>query len=122
MFGNLPEQLGAIRSGRTRALAVTTLKRNAQLPDVPTVDESGYAGFQVTVWYGVCTQAAVPRAMIAKLNEALVRTVNMPEVRERLAQSSIEASPMGPAEFAAFIKTEIEKWTRVVSEARLAKQ
>ena len=122
MFGNLPEQLGAIRSGRTRALAVTTLKRNAQLPEVPTVDESGYSGFQVTVWYGVCTQAAVPRAMIAKLNETLVRTVNMPEVRERLAQSSIEASPTTPTEFAAFIKAEIEKWTRVVSDARMAKQ
>ena len=122
MFGNLPEQLGAIRSGRTRALAVTTLKRNAQLPDVPTVAESGYPGFQVTVWYGVCTQAAVPRAIIAKLNETLVRTVNMPEVRERLAQSSIEASPTTPTEFAAFIKGEIEKWTRVVSEARIARQ
>ena len=122
MFGNLPEQLGAIRSGRTRALAVTTLERTAQLPDVPTVAESGYPGFQVTVWYGVCTQAAVPKAMIAKLNETLVRTINMPEVRLRLAQSSIEASPTTPEEFAAFIKGEIEKWTRVVSEARLAKQ
>jgi tripartite-type tricarboxylate transporter receptor subunit TctC len=101
---------------------VTTLERTAQLPDVPTVAESGYPGFQVTVWYGVCTQAAVPKAMIAKLNETLVRTINMPEVRVRLAQSSIEASPTTPEEFAAFIKGEIEKWTRVVSEARLAKQ
>jgi tripartite-type tricarboxylate transporter receptor subunit TctC len=122
MFGNLPEQLGAIRSGRTRALAVTTLKRSAQLPDVPTVAESGYPGFQVTVWYGVCTQAAVPRAMIAKLNETLVRTVNLPEVRARLAQSSIDASPMTPEEFSAFIKGEIEKWTHVVNDARIAKQ
>jgi tripartite-type tricarboxylate transporter receptor subunit TctC len=122
MFGNLPEQLGAIKSGRTRALAVSTLTRTAQLPDVPTVAESGYPGFEVTVWYGVCTQSTVPRPIIDKLNATLVKTLRMPEVIERLAQSSIEAAPGTPEEFAAFIKAESERWMKVVADAHIPKQ
>ena len=122
MFGNLPEQLGAIKGGRTRALAVSTLKRSPQIPDVPTVAESGYPGFEVTVWYGVCTQSAVPRAMIAKLNATLVKALHTPEVVQRLAQSSIDAEPGTPEEFAAFIKGESERWKKVVADAHLPKQ
>jgi tripartite-type tricarboxylate transporter receptor subunit TctC len=122
MFGNLPEQLGAIKGGRTRALAVSTLKRSPQLPDVPTVAESGYPGFEVTVWYGICTQSAVPKPIIAKLNATLVKVLHMPEVVERLAQSSIAAEPGTPEEFAAFIKGESERWKKVVADAHIPKQ
>jgi tripartite-type tricarboxylate transporter receptor subunit TctC len=122
MFGNLPEQLGAIKGGKTRALAVSTLKRTPLLPDVPTVAESGFPGFEVTVWYGACIQSAVPAPIVTKLNETLVRTLNMPEVKNRLAESTIEASPTTPEEFAAFIRAEIDKWAKVVAEARIAKQ
>jgi len=122
MFGNLPEQLGAIKGSRTRALAVSTLKRSPQIPDVPTVAESGYPGFEVTVWYGVCTQSAVPKPIIAKLNATLVKTLHMPEVVERLAQSSIDAEPGTPEEFAAFIKAESERWKKVVADAHIPKQ
>jgi tripartite-type tricarboxylate transporter receptor subunit TctC len=122
MFGNLPEQLGAIKGGKTRALAVSTLKRTPLLPDVPTVAESGFPGFEVTVWYGACIQSAVPAPIVAKLNETLVRTLNMPEVKNRLAESTIEASPSTPEAFAAFIRAEIDKWAKVVAEARIAKQ
>src|SRR5687767_2050483 len=73
MFGNLPEQLGAIKGGKTRALAVTSLQRNPQLPDVPTVAESGFPGFEVTVWYGVCTQSAVPKPILNKLHATLLK-------------------------------------------------
>jgi tripartite-type tricarboxylate transporter receptor subunit TctC len=122
MFGNLPEQLAAIKGGKTRALAVSTLKRSPQLPDVPTVAESGFPGFEVTVWYGVCTQAEVPKPIVAKLSDTLVRTLNMPEIKARLAENTIEASPTTPAEFAAFIKAETQKWARVVSDDRIPKQ
>jgi len=122
MFGNLPEQLAAIKGGRTRALAVSTLTRTPLLPDVPTVAESGYPGFEVTVWYGVCTQAAVPRAIVMKLNETLVRTLNMPEMKARLAEATIEAKPGTPEEFAAFIRAETDKWTKVVRDAHIARQ
>src|SRR2546423_10114809 len=78
MFGNLPEQLAAIKSGKTRALAVSTLQRSAQLPDVPTVAESGFPGFEVTVWYAVCAQAAVAKPRIYKLIATLLRPPSRP--------------------------------------------
>jgi predicted alpha/beta hydrolase len=78
MFGNLPEQLAAIRGGKTRALAVSTLRRTPLLPDVPTVAESGYPGFEVTVWYGVVTQSAVPKPILAKLSATLMKTLSLP--------------------------------------------
>ena len=122
MFGNLPEQLGAIKGGKTRALAVSTLQRSPQLPDVPTVAESGFAGFEVTVWYGVCAQSSVPKPILAKLHATLMKTLGLPEMKARLAEATIEASPMTPDEFGAFIRAEVEKWTRVVRDANIPKQ
>jgi len=122
MFGNLPEQLSAIKGGKTRALAVSTLERSPQLPDVPTVAESGFPGFEVTVWYGVCTQAAVPKPILATLNATLVKTLSMPEMGTRLAEATIDASPTTPDEFLAFIRAETEKWERVARDAGMPKQ
>jgi len=122
MFGNLPEQLSAIKAGKTRALAVSTLKRSPQLPDVPTVAESGYPGFEVTVWYGVCAQSAVPKPILAKLSATLLKVLNTPEMKARLAENTIEATPTSPEEFAAFIRAETEKWAKVVKDANLPKQ
>lgn len=122
LFGNLPEQLGAIKGGKTRALAVSTLQRSPQLPDVPTVAESGFPGFEVTVWYGVCTQAAVPKPILSKLHATLMKALNAPEVKTRLAEASVEASPTTPEEFAAFIRAETDRWARVVKEANIPKQ
>ena len=122
MFGNLPEQLAAIKSGKTRALAVSTLQRNPQLPDVPTVAESGFPGFEVTVWYAACAPSATPKPVIAKLNATLLKTLALPEMKARLAEASIEATPSSPEEMAAFIRREIEMWTRVVRDANIPKQ
>ena len=117
MFGNLAEQLPAIKAGRTRALAVSSLKRNPNLPDVPTVAESGLPGFEVTSWYGCCAPNGVPTAILDKLNADVVKTLNLPEIRERFAQQSVDVRPMTRAEFAAWIRNEIEKWTKVVQGA-----
>jgi tripartite-type tricarboxylate transporter receptor subunit TctC len=122
MFGNLPEQLAAIRGGKTRALAVSTLRRTPLLPDVPTVAESGYPGFEVTVWYGVVTQSAVPKPILAKLSTTLLKTLNQPELKARLAESTIEAEPGTPEQFAAFIAAETAKWAKVVKDAAIPKQ
>jgi tripartite-type tricarboxylate transporter receptor subunit TctC len=122
MFGNLPEQLGAIKGGKTRALGVSTLQRNPQLPDVPTVAESGFPGFEVTVWYAVCAQSSVPKPILAKLHATLMKALNSPEMKARLAESSIDVSPTTPEEFAAFIRAETDKWTRVVRDANIPKQ
>ena len=120
MFGNLPEQLPAIKAGRTRALAVSSLKRHASLPDVPTVAESGIPGFEVTVWYATCVPAAVPKAILDTLNAAVVKTINMPEIRERLVQNTIDPAPSTREELAAFIKAEIAKWRKVVQSAGIS--
>jgi len=122
MFGNLPEQLAAIRGGKTRALAVSTLRRTPLLPDVPTVAESGYPGFEVTVWYGVVTQSAVPKPILAKLSATLLKTLSAPEMKARLAENTIEAEPGTPEQFAAFIASETAKWAKVVKDASIPKQ
>jgi tripartite-type tricarboxylate transporter receptor subunit TctC len=122
MFGNLPEQLGAIKGGKTRALAVTSAQRHPLLPEVPTVAESGFPGFEVTVWYGVCTQAGVPKPILNKLHATLVKTINLPEVTARLAEATIAAQPTSPEEFAAFIKGQVDMWSRVVRDANIPKQ
>ena len=114
MFANLPEHLPPIKAGKLRALGVSTAKRSPQLPDVPTVAESGVPGFEVMVWYGLCAPAGVPKPIVAKLNADIVKTLNMPEVKERLAQNSIEAAPSTPEQFAAFIKSETIKWAKAV--------
>ena len=120
MFGNLGEQLGAIKAGKTRALAVTSLKRHFAIPDVPTVDESGIAGFQVTSWYANCVPAGVSVPIMNTLNAAVVKAVNSPETRDRLLVNAVEPAPGTREELAAFIKTEIEKWKKVAQSAGIS--
>ena len=120
MFGNLGEQLGAIKAGKTRALAVSALKRHFSIPDVPTVDESGIAGFQVTSWYATCVPAGVPMAIMNTLNAAVVKSVNSPETRDRLLLNAVTPAPGTREELAAFIKVEIEKWKKVAQSAGIS--
>ena len=117
MFDNLPGQIAYIKSGRTRALAVTTIKRNPQLPDVPTMVEAGVPGFEVNVWYGIMAQAATPKPIIDRLNAEIVKALNSPEVKERMAKEGAEPIPGTPAEFAAFQKSEVAKWAQVVKDS-----
>lgn len=114
MFGNVPAQIPHLKSGKTRALAVTAAKRNFQLPDVPTMMEAGVPGFEITVWYGVFAPARVPQPILAKLNAELVKTLNMPEIRERMAQQGAEPAPTTREEFATFQKAEVAKWAKLV--------
>ena len=117
MFDNLPGQINYIKAGRTRALAVTTTKRSPQLPDVPTMQEAGVPGYEVNVWYGMLVPAATPKPIIDKLNTELVKVLNSPEVKERMAKEGAEPMPTTPAEFAAFQKAEVIKWAKVVKDS-----
>ena len=92
------------------------------MPDVPTIIESGVPGFEVTVWYGVCAPAKVPKATIAKLTTDLVRAVNTADVSQRLAEQGVNPEPIADEQFAEFIKSESTKWTRVVKEAVIPRQ
>lgn len=122
MLDNLPGQMAMIRAGRVRAIAVSTRTRNAALPDVPTIAQSGVPGFDVTVWYAVFAPAGVPPAVLARLVDGTTRAVNNADVRRRLGEQGADAAASTPAELLAFTKAEIEKWTRVVREAKVPRQ
>ncbi len=111
--------LGAIKAGRVRALGVTSAQRSKQLPEVPTFAEGGVPGFDVSSWYGICTQAKVPPAIVAKISIDLNKALTGAALKNRLEEQAIEVMPLGPEPFLAYIKAETAKWTKVVKEAGL---
>ena len=118
--GNLSGSLlGAVRAGRVRALGVTAGKRSKQVPDVPTFAEAGVPGYDVSGWYGICTQSKVPQPILAKLNADLNRLLNDPMVRKRLEDQAVDVAPSTPEQFVAHVKAETAKWTKVVRDAGL---
>ncbi len=117
--GNLPGgPLSAIRSGKVRALAVTTPKRSAKVPDVPTVAESGLPGYDVTGWYGLCAPK-LPVPLEAKINADLVKVLSGAALKQRLDDQGIDVISSTPGELMAHAKAEIAKWVKVVKEANL---
>ena len=115
--------LAAVKSGRVRALGVTSARRTAQLPAVPTFQEQGVPGYDVTGWYGLCTQSKVPQPIIAKINADMNKLLTGDTLlRKRLEEQAIDVSPASPEQFAAHVKAEIAKWTRVVRDAKLEAQ
>ncbi len=117
--GNLAgAPLAAVKSGRVRALGVTSAVRSAQLPDVPTFAEAGVPGYDVTGWYGLCTQAKVPQPVLAKLHADGAKVLAGP-LKKRLEDQGITVEQATPEQFAAHVKVEIAKWTKVVLESKL---
>ncbi len=113
-FGNMLSTLPHIRSGKLRALAVSSAKRSRATPEIPTIAESGLPGFQSGSWFGMEVPARTPRPIIEKLNAEVNRILALPELRERLAGDGAELVGGTPAEFGAYIRTEIEKWAKVI--------
>ena len=120
MFPNLTSAITFIKSGKLRALATTGEHRAATAPDIPTVIESGLKGYTVIGWYGLSAPAKTPQPIIAKLNTEAVKVLNQPDMKDRLAADGAEPAPSTPAQFAAFIKAETEKWSKVIKQAGLA--
>jgi tripartite-type tricarboxylate transporter receptor subunit TctC len=116
-FGNMPTVIGYARAGRLRPLAVTSSKRSAAAPEIPTVAESGVPGFDVTAWYGVSAPAKTPKPVLDRLNAEFVRAVKSPDLREKLVATG--ADPVGntPEQYAAFVQSEIAKWGKVIKAA-----
>jgi len=114
-FGTAASVSPHTRSGRLRGLGVTGGKRSALLPELPTIAESGLPGYEMLNWLGMFAPAGTPRAVVEKLSNELVRIVRIPEVSAALQASGAEPSPLGPDEFAAFVKSEVEKWAKVVA-------
>jgi tripartite-type tricarboxylate transporter receptor subunit TctC len=117
MFAPSTVALPPVRSGKLRALAVTSLKRSSALPDVPTVAESGFPGFEATLWGGVVAPAGTPAAVIQKLHVESVSALRQAEVQARLAETGLEPVGNSPAEFALVIKSEIPKWAKLIAES-----
>jgi tripartite-type tricarboxylate transporter receptor subunit TctC len=106
-----------VRGGKLRALAVTTAKRASELPAVPTMLEAGVTGFVSNNWYGIVAPAATPRPVIDRLNAACVKVLAKPEVVAALRAQVLEASPMSPDEFGAFMRAERAKWGKLIRES-----
>jgi tripartite-type tricarboxylate transporter receptor subunit TctC len=118
-FLGIPTVLPHLRSGKLRALAVTGLRRSPELPDVPTVDESGVRGYEVSPWYGLLARAGTPRGIVARLSAAATRIVRDAAMKEKLAAQGAEAEGSTPEEYAAVIRADAATWTRVIERAGL---
>ena len=122
LMSTLLPPLPHLKTGRMRALAVTSVKRVPSLPDVPTVTESGVPGYEMIGWYGIVAPVGTPPAIVAKLQTDIVAELLAPDARERLASQGGEAVGSKPEEFGSFIKSEIEKFGKVVKAAKIPMQ
>jgi tripartite-type tricarboxylate transporter receptor subunit TctC len=114
---SLPPAVPQVKAGRVRPIAVTSAQRSPALPEVPTVNEQGFSDFDDLTWIGFFVPAGTPGAVVARLNSEIGRAFEAPDTRERLAQQGLEWKRNTPAEFAAFLRSEIVKWARAVKES-----
>ena len=116
-FANIPTAIEHVRSKRLRALAVTGGKRTPAAPDIPTVAESGVAGYEVSNWFGLSAPAKTPPEIVARLNTEIVRGVKTPDLSAALRKGGTEPSTLTPAQYTAFIQSEYAKWAKVIKAA-----
>lgn len=117
MFDNAPSALPHVKAGKLRALAVTSAQRLPQLPDVPTLAESGFPGFDVQSWFGLAAPAATPRPVIQRLNAELQKVLAQSEVRTRLHEMAATPQPSSPEQMRKFAADEVQRWRQVVKAA-----
>ena len=117
MFDNLPPQVAHIKSGRVRALAVTSRTRSKAMPELPTLDELGLKGYEVTAWFGLAAPAKTPREVVMRVNQALNRATASAEVRKTMEERGAELFQGTPEQFHAYVKAEVDKWGPVVKRA-----
>ena len=116
-FASVVSALPHVKAGRLRALGVTSEKRSSALPQLPTLSEAGVKGYHVETWYGALAPAGIPAAIVGKLNTEINRTVKRADVQERMASEGAEPIASTPAQFAAFLDSEIRKWGRIIRES-----
>ena len=118
-FANLLSAATHVKGGKLRAMGVSTRKRASGLPDVPTLAEAGIAGYEVVQWNGILAPAGVPKEIVAKLNSEINKVLALPDIQKLLTNSGAEPEGGTPQEFAAFIRADIAKWSKVVREAKV---
>ena len=119
LWVSIPAAAQFVKAGKLRALAVSTVKRSAVFPDVPTMVESGFKGFEVDSWYAMFVPAKTPQTIIDRLNKATVNVLAQPEVKEKLLGQGAEAVGDSPAQLSGVVKKEIAKWKQVVKSANI---
>ncbi len=122
MVSTLPSFLTATRAGKIHMLAITALTRSPDVPDVPTIAESGFPGFEVISWQGLCTPAGSPKAAVARLRAALAAALALPDTRKRLADQGINPGTLTAEQFAKFIRSERDKFAKAVKDAGIPPQ
>ncbi len=113
----VPDALSFVKASRLRALGVSTLKRSAIVPEIPTIAESGVPGYEVIGWYGFLAPAGTPRDIVTKLNQEIVRTLQLRDIKERLVGQGFEVAGNTPEEFASWMKSERVKWAKVIQDS-----
>jgi tripartite-type tricarboxylate transporter receptor subunit TctC len=121
-FPSVPASIQHIRSGRLRGIAVTTKARAKALPEVPSIAEGGVAGYEATQWFGILAPAGTPRPVIDKLYQEIARGLRSPELQQRLVAEGMEVVASTPDEFASYIRSETDKWSRVIKSAGIKPQ
>jgi tripartite-type tricarboxylate transporter receptor subunit TctC len=120
VFTPLPTAINFIRDGKVKALAVTSLKRSNQLPDVPTLSESGFPGFDTSIWYGFLAPKKTTKVIIGQLSEALRKASVTPTVKSQLLTNGAEATYIGPDDFGKYIQSESQKWQKVIEKSKVS--
>jgi tripartite-type tricarboxylate transporter receptor subunit TctC len=121
-FGTIPPTLALVREGKVRALAVTGNRRSATIPDVPTIAESGVAGYEASLWQAIVVPAGTPAAIVKRLNTEVLASLANPEVKTLLTKQGIELDPGTPEQLAARIRADIGKWRDVIRSAGIGTQ
>jgi tripartite-type tricarboxylate transporter receptor subunit TctC len=117
IFATTASAVPQIKAGRVKGIAVTTSKRSALMPELPTISEAGLAGFDANNWYGIVVPAATPRAIIDRLNAEATKTLGMPDVKTTLFNQGLDPAPGTPEQFGAYIRAERIKWAKVIKES-----
>jgi tripartite-type tricarboxylate transporter receptor subunit TctC len=117
IFATAASSIGHIKSGKIRPLAVTTAKRSALVPDLPTIAEAGLPGFEANNWNGFLVPAKTPRPIVDRLNKDIAAALSLPDIKEFLFKQGLDAAPGTPEEFGAYIKSEMTKWAKVIKAA-----
>jgi tripartite-type tricarboxylate transporter receptor subunit TctC len=117
MFDNTPNVLPHVKAGKLKGIAVSSKARSQFAPDLPTVDEAGVPGYDVSVWFGVLTVAGTPPEIVKRLNTEMVKILTSPEVKERISRSGVDVVAGTPEHFSGFLKAEVARWAKVINEA-----
>ena len=119
LFDNLPNVLPQLKAGKMKAIAVTGTQRSALFPLIPTVAESGVAGYEVNVWFGMQLPAGTPKPLVERMNRDIVRVLKEPEVIKKFRDQGVEVIASTPAAFSQLLQTEVVKWTQVIRDANI---